>query len=610
MVASIPALFGPYRLIQALGPGHSVFLAVGPGPGGECVVRRVPSDRRNDSEFLSRFRRAAHLSRRLAHDGLVAVHDVGEVDGEPYLTEEFVEGHDLADVLQRCAAETRRVPVAAALHIGCAIGRALTFLHEFDGLGLVHRRLQPSQVRLGYQGEVRLLDLASGRAAGAEGAFRLASLAEELPYLAPEQLGDGPVDRRADIYALGVLLWETLTGSPFLATVEGGQAGLLRVPRDRAIELIRAHQPPAPSLFNPEVRADLDAVVMRALAKAPEERFSLAADLERALLPMTGESGREATARLLSRLFDASRERDQRAVLLAAVAGRTSAAVRAQSPGALFGSTGGDTGESRAPGPNLLLAPVMAGPSAEGMSASPSRSRTTLVSRHARWLRRFFSIFGAALVVAIVFNIYMTRRLDSQAATAGKVPEQLASGSGVAPVDVARALAPSTVGSGTPAPAATTATGLSPGEPPGARSLRGAALSIAAAAPARPQRPAAASTAGAAAGPGAGPDTDRPVEKTRPRASGEGKKALVAARAAFERDDFSRAILEGRAAVAAGEGGAHAILGAAYFKIGRFQDAVREYGEALRLEPDNPALARRVEIARRAASRRAEGASP
>jgi Flp pilus assembly protein TadD len=129
---------------------------------------------------------------------------------------------------------------------------------------------------------------------------------------------------------------------------------------------------------------------------------------------------------------------------------------------------------------------------------------------------------------------------------------------------------------------------------------------------ARPYRPAAASTAAIVAAPEtvAGSVTELPADKPRPRASGEGKKALAEARAAFERDDFARAILEGRAALVAGEVGAHAILGAAYFKVGRFEDAAREYGEALRLEPGNPALARRVEIVRRAASRRAEGPSP
>ena len=114
----------------------------------------------------------------------------------------------------------------------------------------------------------------------------------------------------------------------------------------------------------------------------------------------------------------------------------------------------------------------------------------------------------------------------------------------------------------------------------------------------------------AAPEPAAGSAIGPPAEKARPRGSAEGRKALAESRSAFERDDFSRAILQGRAALAAGEGAAHAVLGAAYFKIGRFDDAVREYGEALRLEPGNPALVKRVEIARRAASRRAEGASP
>jgi hypothetical protein len=151
-----------------------------------------------------------------------------------------------------------------------------------------------------------------------------------------------------------------------------------------------------------------------------------------------------------------------------------------------------------------------------------------------------------------------------------------------------------------------TAARLSAGGPPAASPSGGAEPSSQTPPPTRPSRPAAVTPAGAAPG----PESERPADRTRPRASGEGKKALDQARAAFERDDFSRAILQGRAALAAGEGGAHTILGAAYFKVGRFEDSAREYGEALRLEPGNPALAKRVEIARRAAGRRAGGAPP
>jgi serine/threonine protein kinase len=592
-VASIPALFGPYRLVQTLGPGHRVFLAV--GPEGECVVRRPPPDRRNDVEFLSRFRRAAHLARRLAHDGLVAVQDVGEVEGEPYLAEEFVEGHDLAEVLQRCVADKRRVPVAAALHIGCELSRALSFLHEFDGLGLVHRKLQPAKVRLDYQGGVKLLDFASGRAAGADRALEPAFLAEDLPYLAPEQLGDGPVDRRADIYALGVIVWETLAGCALLSTIEGSQAGLARATREQVIERILAHQPPPPSRFNPEVRADLDAVVMRALAKQPEQRFQIAGEIDLALVALTREPGREAAARLLNRLFDANRERDERAALLATAGGRVSPAARGQSPAGLgaSGSSLADPREVRA-GPAQSPAPANASSSAEGAPASPFLSRTTVVSRDAQWWRRFFLIFGVTLAAAIVFNIYMTRRLDAEAAAAN-TREQMASGTGLAPVGQGPAGQ-----AARSALAVTAATDSSASEPPAARPFRGAELSAPMPPAARPHR-AEAGSAVPAARLVAGSATEPPADRPRPHSSAEGRKALDEARAAFERDDFLRAIQLGRAALAAGEGGAHTILGAAYFKLGRFDDAVREYSEALRLDPANPALAKRVEIARRAA---------
>ncbi|MGA9654564.1 MAG: tetratricopeptide repeat protein [Polyangia bacterium] len=226
-----------------------------------------------------------------------------------------------------------------------------------------------------------------------------------------------------------------------------------------------------------------------------------------------------------------------------------------------------------------------------------------MVSRNALWLRRFFLIFGAALLMAIAFNIYMTRRLDVEA-TAGKEQEPVASGSVLPPADQARLPQDSPARVANSAPAVT----VSPGVPPAARLSRGTEPSGSTAPLARLSRPAVTTIAApASTAPAA---SDLPADRMRPRAAGDGKKALSEARAAFERDDFSRAILEGRAALAAGEGGAHAILGAAYFKLGRFEDAVREYGEALRLDPANPVLARRVEIARRAASRRAEGGSP
>jgi tetratricopeptide (TPR) repeat protein len=217
-----------------------------------------------------------------------------------------------------------------------------------------------------------------------------------------------------------------------------------------------------------------------------------------------------------------------------------------------------------------------------------------VVSRNAQWWRRFFLIFGVTLAAAIVFNIYMTRHLDAEAAAAN-AKEQMASGSVLAPAGQAPAGR-----AARSALAVTAATDSSAGEPPAARPSRDVALSAPMPPAARPHR-AEAGSAVPAARLAAGSVTEPPADRPRPHPSADGRKALDEARAAFERDDFLRAIQLGRAALAAGEGGAHTILGAAYFKLGRFDDAVREYSEALRLEPGNPALAKRVEIARRAA---------
>jgi len=575
-MVSPPTAFGRYLIIRPLGSGDGVCVAVGPTPTGEqiCALKRPPAKRRDEPEYLARFRRAAHLSRRLAHDGLVAIYDVGEVEGEPYLAEEFVEGHDWAEVTQRCAAETRRVPVVAALHAACEVARTLSFLHEFEGLHLVHRKVRPSKIRATYSGAVKLLDLASGRVAGAEQSLRPAALAEEWPYLAPEQLADGPIDGRADIYALGVVLWESLAGCPFFSTLEGGSVGLASASREQVVQRILAHRPPPPSRFNPEVRADLDAAVMRALARAPEERFPVARALERALLPLAGAPGPDALARLLSRLFDAGREREERAAWLAAAAQHAPQPGRAE---AVLDTS--SAREGKAEGPGRAPTTVARDPSSDGTPVGSAPSVTTLVSRNTLWLRRFSVIFGAALLAAIAFNIYISRRLDAESAVESKpAPIPVVPSAPLAQTD--KLVRPSSAP--LPAPAGAT---QAPSKTSGAVANTSSSTRLS-------------------------PEPPLPRRLSSTIANNEGKKLLEEARAAFNRDDFAQAIQKGRAALAANEGGAHDIMGSAYFKLDRCGEAVREYGEALRLDPHNPSLAKRLEIARRCASHRAEGTSP
>jgi eukaryotic-like serine/threonine-protein kinase len=593
-VPPLPTSFGNFILLRALGSGGGTSWAVGPTPQGQqlCVLKRPPEDRREEPEYLARFRRAAHLSRRLSHEGLATVFDVGEVAGEPYVSEELVEGHDLAEVMQRCAAESRHIPVPAAIHIVCESARALAYLHDFEGLHLAHRKLRPSKIRLTYAGSVKVLDLASGRVAGAEALLRPALLAETLPYLAPEQLGDGPIDARADIYALGAILWECLAGCSLLSTIEGGQASLGGIPREQVAQKILAHQPPPPSRMNPEVRPELDTLVMRALARTSDSRMPAAHGLELALAPLAGTGGRDAAVRLMSRLFDASREREERAALLAESAGHAPRVSHAELP-ALPSAESAEGGKRKT---GRSLTPIPREPNGLGTGSGPSA--TALVSRNARWLKRFGLIFAPVLGAAILFNVLMTRRFESQWAA------QAAAASVEAPA-VAAPAAPTPALPPSPAPA------LAPAAPQ-------VAAPTATPTPAREAKPESKRPSTAPVGPAAVaaakaaplPASTRPLAEAPARRSSapgpEAKKALDEARQAFESDDFARAIKKGREALELGEGRAHAILGAAYFKIGRFDEATRAYKEALRLDPRNPSLEKRVDLARRAASSQSE----
>jgi serine/threonine protein kinase len=599
-VPPTPIPFGNFIILRALGSAGGTSWAVGPTPNGQrqlCVLKRPPAERRDEAEYLARFRRAAHLSRRLSHEGLATVFDVGEVAGEPFVCEELVEGHDLAEVMQRCAAESRRIPVDAAVHIVSEGARALAYLHDFEGLHLAHRKLRPSKIRISYAGGTKVLDLASGRVAGAEALLRPALLAETLPYLAPEQLGDGPIDARADLYALGAMLWECLAGCSLLSTIEGGQASLAGIPREQVAQKILAHQPPPPSRMNPEVRPELDTLVMRTLARTPDQRMPTAHGLELALAPLAGAGGRDAVVKLMSRLFDASGEREERAALLTHTASSAPRVSHAELP-AIRSEPEGRRGK-----PGRSLTPLPREPNVLGTGTAPSA--TALVSRHAAWLKRFGLIFAPILASAIVFNIVMTRRIESQgAARAAAAPAETVPAM-PPPTPQAAAVAPTPTPAQAPPLPAPVAQTAAPVPTPTPAPLPKTDIKLPATAPASP--------AAAEAKPVLVPSTstrtqtETSTRRSSPPAPGpEAKKALDEARQAFESDDFARAIKKGREAVELGEGHAHAILGAAYFKAARFEEAVRAYKEALRLDPRNPSLEKRVELARRAASGHSE----
>ncbi len=280
-----------------------------------CVVKRLLPSLQSQPEHVRRFRHEADLARRLVHGNLVHTHNIGEVDGEVFLVQEFVEGHDVSDLLDELAARHRVLPVPVAVYIASEIARGLSYAHAFENLDLVHRDINPPNVRVNYSGEVKLLDfgIASSNLHGERAGEHQAG--GKLWHLAPEQLRpDAKIDRRTDIYALGVVLWELLTQRPVGTVVENGRETRLPETEGEILVWLARGQHLPPSAFNPEVPPELDALVGKATSVLPEQRFASADELRRSLetfIP-AGVHPEVWLSFAMKELFSPERERSER----------------------------------------------------------------------------------------------------------------------------------------------------------------------------------------------------------------------------------------------------------------------------------------------------------
>jgi hypothetical protein len=227
-------------------------------------VLAPPFDR--DREFVERFRREARAAAGLSHPNVVAVFDSGSDDGTHFIVTELVEGETLADRLHRDGP----MPPPDAVAVAADIARALAVAHA---RGLIHRDIKPGNVMLLPDGRVKVVDFGIARAAGSDTLTNTGVVLGSTAYLSPEQAGGQPVDERADLYSLGCVLYEMLTGHvPFRA--------------DTPIATMYRHvneDAPPPSTIA-AVQPELEDLVLRCLEKDPKRRFASAAELEAALL--------------------------------------------------------------------------------------------------------------------------------------------------------------------------------------------------------------------------------------------------------------------------------------------------------------------------------------
>jgi serine/threonine protein kinase len=265
-------LSGRYRLGTSLGSGGMADVYHGTDQLLERVVaiKVLPPKLGNDPAYVWRFRREAQAAAGLSHPNLVGVFDTGSDDGRHYIVMEYVEGRSLEEAL---ATEGRVHPPRAA-KIGAAVAEALSVVH---GAGLVHRDVKPANIMLTQLDEAKLTDFGIARSDSAS-ITQTGTVFGTAAYISPEQARGETVDARSDLYSLGVVLYELLTGEPPFG---GGSAV--------AVAARHVSEPPRPpSARQSSVPPAFDAVIMRALAKDPRDRYQNAEDLRQALSTLAG----------------------------------------------------------------------------------------------------------------------------------------------------------------------------------------------------------------------------------------------------------------------------------------------------------------------------------
>ncbi|MCB9632106.1 MAG: serine/threonine protein kinase [Sandaracinus sp.] len=293
---------GQYRLVRKLGTGGmaEVFLAaqrMGDALTRPVVIKAILPHLAEDERFVEMFLREARVAAMLSHPNIVHIHDVTRLDGRPCLVMEFLKGRDLWTVLMRLASRNEAVSPEAAAATVAQAASGLDYAHRKrdragQPLDLVHRDISPHNLFLTREGHVRVLDFGIAKSAYQQTRTESGVIKGKLPYMAPEQARGKDVDGRADQFALGIVLWEMVTGQRLFA-------------RDDPVLTMQAmfhEKTPKPSSVRPCPEV-LERIIMKALRKSPTDRFDSCESLAHALRAWLASVDAESEARLVRKLL-------------------------------------------------------------------------------------------------------------------------------------------------------------------------------------------------------------------------------------------------------------------------------------------------------------------
>ena len=389
-----PEKFGRYILLDRIGAGGmaEVFRAVMPGVEGfqrTFVVKRILAERAQSPYFVDMFVQEARINALLHHPNIVQVFDFGNVGGTYFLAMEYVRGRDASEMLRRLRDRGRPCPVGVAAFIAREVAAALAYAHTLaapDGapFNIVHRDISPSNIMCLRAGGVKLLDFGIAKALGEPEVERTGhgTFKGKLSYISPERIKDLPVDGRADLFALGAVLWELLAGRKLFR----GQSDF------ETLKNVAEMEVPPPSSIRRDVPPELDRIVARALARDPAERYptgqALADDLDRVLEALRHQP--RALPDLLHDLFGA--ELTSRQIPSTMLTSEMLAACRAES------SSAGGRGTDRTP----LAASRTPAPAPAPDEYSISVGEGAPVRPPSRWLSWVAASIGTATLLLLL----------------------------------------------------------------------------------------------------------------------------------------------------------------------------------------------------------------
>lgn len=309
----LPTRIGRYRVLAELGQGGMAvaYLARAGGLGGFerlFAIKMIHEHLCREPAFVSMFLNEARLVARIHHPNVIPVYEVDVDNGRYFLSLDYVSGETLAQTLWATLKAKKKLPPYTAIGIVAAVAEGLHAAHELRGLdgkllGVVHRDVAPQNIMIGYDGIVRVMDFGVAKAQGQLHHSRPGTLKGTIAYMAPEQLRGAELDRRGDIFSLGVILWEAIACKRLFKAksdlVTGSRILKMEVPRLTEIQ--------------PECPPGLEEIVARALARDPAQRYSTAQELSDALHGVLAKAGQRAAAsdveRLMAETFPERRER-------------------------------------------------------------------------------------------------------------------------------------------------------------------------------------------------------------------------------------------------------------------------------------------------------------